>query len=227
MNATTISESTTTNATSRKTALLVLAIIAAVLAAAVCVESYFLYRSRRQAAATTAQESSSVKSVAPANHAPIYAWDDWPGPLAAGSAWDQLNSLHQQMDQMFNNTLSRFPVDGSDLLSSMSSPNFDLRDDGSRYTIRADMPGADKASIKVNVEGRLVTISGERTALSETTSNDKVLRSERNLARFERKIQLPGPVKAASVEAKYDNGVLTLNLPKADEAASSTQVPVH
>lgn len=222
-----ISDQTAASSTSWKTRALVLTIVGGVLAATAGVESYLLYRSHRQAAAVTAKESYSVKPQTPATQVPSYRWDDWPGPLASGSPWDQLNALHQQMDQMFNNTVNRFPMDGSDLLSSMSSPNFDLRDEGDHYAIRADMPGADKSSINVHVEGRLVTIAGERTAGSESTSNDKVLRSERNLARFERTIQLPGPVKTASVEAKYDNGVLTLTLPKADQADSTTQVPVH
>jgi HSP20 family protein len=224
MNAST-SDSTATGVTSWKTR--AWAIVAAVLAVTVGVESYLLYRSHRPSTAVTVKESSSAKPQAPAIRMPNYSWGDWPPPLASGSPWDQLNSLRQQMDQMFNNTMSRFPMDGTDLLSSMSSPNFDLRDDGDHYAIRLDMPGADKSTIKVNVEGRIVTISGERTVISESSSNDKVLRSERNLARFERTIQLPEPVKAASVDAKYDNGVLTLNLPKADQAASSTQVPVH
>jgi HSP20 family protein len=224
MNAST-SERTAPSATSWKTP--ALAIAAAVLAATVGVESYLLYRSPRPPAAVAAKEASSVAPRAPATPMPNFPLGDWPAPLASGSPWDQLNSLRQQMDQMFNNTLNRFPLDGSDLLSSMSSPNFDMRDDGDHYAIRLDMPGADKSTIKVNVEGRIVTISGERTAISESSSADKVLRSERNLARFERTVQLPGPVKPASVDAKYENGVLTLNLPKADEVASSTQVPVH
>jgi HSP20 family protein len=224
MNAST-SDSTAGSVTSWKTP--ALAIVAAVLAAAVGVESYLLYRSHRPSAAVIVKESSSAQPQAPATLRPNYSWGDWPAPLASGSPWDQLNALREQMDQMFNNTLNRFPMDGSDLLSSMSSPSFDLRDEGDHYGLRLDMPGADKSTIKVNVEGRIVTISGERTVISESSRNDKVLRSERNLARFERTVQLPGPVKTDSVDAKYDNGVLTLNLPKADRVASSTQVPVH
>ena len=226
MNAT-LSDSTALGASSWNTRALVLTILVAVLAATVGVESYWLYRAERHPPIAVAKESGSVKPQAPASLMPNDAWQDWPAPLASGSPWDQLNALRQQMDQMFNNTLNRFPMEGADLLSSLSSPSFDLRDEGDHYAIRLDMPGADKSSIKVNVEGNVVTIAGERTALSESSSSDKVLRSERNLARFERSVQLPGPVKAASVDAKYDNGVLTLNVPKADQTASSTQVPIH
>jgi HSP20 family protein len=154
---------------------------------------------------------------------------DWPLPLPAlgtGPSWDRLSLLQQQMDQVFNNTLSQFAA-GAPGLGSFSSPNFDLREEKDHYTVRADMPGADKATIKVAVEGRMLTISGQRSALSETQTGDAVLRSERNMAQFVRTVQLPGPVKAAEVDAKYENGVLTLKLPKADQATASTQVPVH
>jgi HSP20 family protein len=99
------------------------------------------------------------------------------------------------MDQMFNNALSQFPADDPAMISTLSSPNLDVREEKDHYTIRADMPGADKSSIKVNVEGRLLTVSGERTSVNETKSNDKVVRSERSMAKFVRTIQLPGPAK--------------------------------
>jgi HSP20 family protein len=154
---------------------------------------------------------------------------DWavPDPFATGHPWGQLNRLQQQMDQLFKDTLSEVPSDNASFLTAATSPKLDVREEKDHYTVRADMPGADKATIKVNVEGRLLTISGERTAVNETKDNDKVIRSERSMSEFVRGIELPGPVKPGEVSAKYDNGVLTLNLPKADESASGTQVPVH
>jgi HSP20 family protein len=118
-------------------------------------------------------------------------------------------------------------MDNSPLLAAVSSPNLDVREEKDHYTVRVDMPGASKDSIKVNVEGRLLTISGDRTTVDETKDNDKVVRTERSMAEFVRTLELPGPVKADSVEAKYDNGVLTLNLPKDTQTASGTTVPVH
>jgi HSP20 family protein len=156
--------------------------------------------------------------------------DDWNipvGPQTAGNPWQQLNRLHQQMDQLFNDTFSQFPMDNSALMAAITSPNLDIRQEKDHYTVRVDMPGANKDSIKVNVEGRLLTISGERTSLNETNDNDKVVRSERSMAQFVRSVELPGPVKSDAVDAKYDNGVLTVNLPKADPGAADTSVPVH
>jgi len=208
--------------------------VGAVLALLLCtigIESYALYRARAQA--SNLPQADSVRT-APTVAAPKLsaAADDWLVPNGAAKAgtpsnpWDQLNQLHQRMDQLFNNSLNLFPFDGSDLLT-MSSPSFDLREEPDHYTIRVDMPGTDKSTIKVNIEGRLVTISGQRAALSETKSKDTVIRSERNMAEFVRTIELPGAVKVSDVNAKYDNGVLTLTLPKAGEANASSQVPIH
>lgn len=205
--------------------------VVALLAATVGIESYVLYRARPQEANAVDHESVPIATPAQKPRANSAA-DDWLAPnpgVKAGSVtnpWDQLNLIRQRMDQLFNNSLSAFPFDAPDLLT-MSSPSFDLREEKDHYTIRADMPGTDKSSIKVNVEGRLVTISGQRTELSESKSKDAVIRSERNMAEFFRSIELPGPVKASDVDAKYENGVLTLTLPKAAEANASTQVHIH
>jgi HSP20 family protein len=119
---------------------------------------------------------------------------------------------------------STSPLPGDDQIKD--AVNLDVREEKDHYTVRADMPGADKSSIKVNVEGRLLTISAERTSVNETKNDDKVVRSERSMAQFVRAIELPGPVKTESVDAKYNDGVLTLTLPKSDQVASSSQIPV-
>jgi HSP20 family protein len=210
-----------------------LAVFAAILIVAMGVESYVLYRSSHASdmlPAPPALVPTLPHPGAPTAQSPSLPVDDWAlpdGPVAAGNPWDQLNHLHQQMDQLFNDTFSQFPVDNSALIAAVSSPNLDIREEKDHYTVRADMPGASKDSIKVNVEGRLLTIAGDRTTVNETKDNDKVVRSERSMAQFVRTVELPGPVKAESVDAKYDNGVLTLTLPKADQDTTGTAVPVH
>ncbi len=207
-----------------------LAAVLAILLLGLSLESYFLFRAAHHDDAVPAPPSvipalphPSMPMVMPGS---LNDGDPSPG-RDTGNPWEQLNHLHEQMDQLFNDTLSQFPLDDAALLATVSSPNLDVREEKDHYTVRADMPGADKASIKVNVEGRFLTISGQRTSVNETKDNDKAVRSERSMAQFVRSIELPGPVKTSAVEAKYDNGVLTLTLPKADEAASPTPVTVH
>jgi HSP20 family protein len=211
-----------------------LAIILAIFIAAVGVESYYLYNALHPEslgappALTPTVPHPGTPIARSAQPPPILpgADDDWNLPFSPGSPWDQLGHLHQQMDQLFNDTLSQFP-DSAELVATVSSPNLDVREEKDHYTVRADMPGADKGSIKVNVDGRVLSITGERSAVNETKENDKVVRTERSMAQFVRSIELPGPVKADAVDAKYDNGVLTVTLPKSDAAASGTQVQVQ
>jgi HSP20 family protein len=210
-----------------------LAVFVAILIAAMGVESYLLYRASHPSdtiPAPPALTPALPHPGTPTVKSTPLSTDDWNlpnSPLVAGGPLDQLNHLHQQMDQLFNDTFSQFPMDSSPLLAAVSSPNLDVREEKDHYTVRADMPGTNKESIKVNVEGRLLTISGDRTTVDETKDNDKVVRTERSMAEFVRTLELPGPVKADSVDAKYDNGVLTLNLPKDTQTASGIPVPVH
>jgi HSP20 family protein len=207
---------------------ILLTVVLAILGATAGLEFYYLCRdhshtSEVQSVAVSGKGSTSPlpgdDQIKDAVLAPL-------APNDVGNPWDQINALHQRMDQMFNDTLRQFPTDDTAVLSAMSKPNLDVREEKDHYTVRADMPGADKSSIKVNVEGRLLTISAERTSVNETKNDDKVVRSERSMAQFVRAIELPGPVKTESVDAKYNDGVLTLTLPKSDQVASSSQIPV-
>jgi HSP20 family protein len=207
--------------------------VVAILIAALGIESYLLYRAPHPGdvlPAPPALVPPLPRPGEPTVKVPPMTVDDWGlpnSPLATGNPWDQVNHLHQQMDQLFNDTFSQFPTNPSPLFAAVSSPNLDVREEKDHYTVRIDMPGASKESIKVNVDGRLLTISGDRTTVNETKESDKVVRSERSMAEFVRSVELPGPVKAESVDAKYDNGVLTVTLPKAELSATGTSVPVH
>lgn len=210
-----------------KAAALALAGLVALLGAAVGVESYSLISRTPRAEAPKPAETKPQAVPAPA---PLAILPNWSAPSVAPGAvnsWDRLNALQQEMDQMFNQTLSQLSAEGPELIGGFTNSSFDLREQKDAYLVRADMPGADKASIKVNVEGRMVTISGARTAFTESEGDNAVLRRDHRESQFVRTVQLPGPVKAAGVDAKYDNGVLTLTLPKADQNTATTQITVH
>lgn len=207
-----------------------LAVIVAILAITVSVESYRLYRPFHNHLMT----SIPMHSIAPSSQLapfPANIWNARNGIFVTGTPWDQLGQLHQRMNQLFNDAYCQLPTDNMASMACMSavnSPNLDIRDQKDHYTVTADMPGADKTSIKVNVEGRLLTISGQRTSNTETKdTSGKVVQSERSAAEFVRAVELPGPVKAEAVDAKYDNGILTINLPKAEPSALGTQVTIH
>ncbi len=82
------------------------------------------------------------------------------------------------------------------------------------YNIKAELPGMKKEDIKVDVDGNRVTISGETRRESEQKEGNTVVRSERYVGQLYRSFTLEQDVDDAKAEAKYQDGVLELSLPK-------------
>lgn len=82
------------------------------------------------------------------------------------------------------------------------------------YTVHAEIPGVKKEDIHVTIDGNQVAISAEVKNEKEVKEGEKVLRSERYYGNASRAFTLGQDVDEASAQAKYDNGVLELRLPK-------------
>lgn len=89
-----------------------------------------------------------------------------------------------------------------------------------------DIPGAEKSNISVNITDRMLEVSGQ---INETVvdKGKNQLRKERRSGEFRRALTLPGPVKAGEMEAKYENGVLVVTIPKADEKDEARSIKVR
>ena len=97
----------------------------------------------------------------------------------------------------------------------------DLKEDDKAYTVHADIPGVKKEDIHVSIEGNQVSISAETKTEKEEKKGEKVLRSERYFGKVARSFTLAHDVDEAKAQAKYNDGVLELTLPK--KAASSAK----
>ena len=97
----------------------------------------------------------------------------------------------------------------------------DLKEDDNAYTVHADIPGVKKEDIHVSIEGNQVSISAETKTEKEEKKGEKVLRSERYFGKVARSFTLAHDVDEAKAQAKYNDGVLELTLPK--KAASSAK----
>lgn len=98
----------------------------------------------------------------------------------------------------------------------------DVSEDDKAYTVHAEIPGAKKEDINVSIEGNQLAISAEVKNEKEVKEGGKVLRSERYFGRVSRAIALPQDVDETSAQAKYNNGVLELLLPKRTSAKSKS-----
>lgn len=90
----------------------------------------------------------------------------------------------------------------------------DVKENGENYTVQAEIPGVNKEDIDISIESNMVTVRAEIKQQDVQTQDDKVLRSERYFGSVSRSFQLSQDIDSSQAKAKYDNGVLTLTLPK-------------
>jgi HSP20 family protein len=129
--------------------------------------------------------------------------------------------------QEFENMLERYSKSGASNLGKQLNtelsfadwaPSVDIEEEDDRYLIKADLPGVDKKDIDVKLENGVLSIRGEKQTESETGKGTKRHRTERFHGSFARSFTLPDAVKADKVDASYKDGVLSLTIPKEEEA---------
>jgi len=140
----------------------------------------------------------------------------WQRPvLTPWSSFGRLSSLHDEIDRLFEAPLAEL-ARSSSLLSGWT-PAVDVYEQKENFVVKAELPGMRKENITVSLHDGSLSISGERQ--SETKHEDsEVFRAERYFGRFQRTVTLPAPVAADKVRAQYKDGVLTITLPKTEEA---------
>jgi HSP20 family protein len=129
------------------------------------------------------------------------------------SAFDRLPSLRDELNRLFDFAL---PTRDSGLFSGWTPP-LDVFDEKDNFVVKAELPGLKKEDIEINVHNGVLTISGERKHEAEKKEG-QTFRSERYFGRFQRSVTLPAAVDVKNVKASYKDGVLTIDLPKAEEA---------
>jgi len=97
----------------------------------------------------------------------------------------------------------------------------DVKEDAAGYTVLAEVPGVKKEDIQVSIDGNQVAISAEIKRQQEEKQGEKTLRTERYYGKVYRSFALAQDVDQEQAQAKYENGVLELKLPK--KAAASTR----
>ena len=125
--------------------------------------------------------------------------------------WDPMREL-LNMQARF----AGIPGNGDDSYGSWA-PAVDIFERGEDLIIRAEIPGVDKDDIDINVENNTLSIRGERKR-EEEFDEDRTYKTERVFGSFVRTFRLPRTVDSSRIAAKYVNGVLELQLPKAEEA---------
>ncbi len=102
----------------------------------------------------------------------------------------------------------------------MSNSEWMLKEDDNNYTVHAEIPGVAKDDIQVTIDGNQVSISAEVKKESEVKEGESTLRSERYYGKVSRSFAVSSEIDESASQAKYDNGVLELVLPKKAVTAS-------
>jgi len=135
--------------------------------------------------------------------------------LAGWRSLGGLSGLRDEIDRLFEIPLSEF-ARTSQLLSGWTMA-LDVYEDANNVYVKAELPGMKKEDIGLSLHDGCLSISGERK--SDTTHEGaEIYRAERFFGRFQRTVTLPTPVAADKVKAQYKDGILTVTLPKAEEA---------
>jgi HSP20 family protein len=125
-----------------------------------------------------------------------------------------LQRLNRILDEAFGGL--PFPEQGNVITSTWFAPT-DVSEDENNLRITMELPGVDPDDVRLSLENNILTIRGEKKQQAEE-NNERVHRFERTYGMFERTFALPNTVDAERVEARYENGVLNVTIPKAERA---------
>jgi HSP20 family protein len=129
-------------------------------------------------------------------------------------------NLQRRMGRVFNEPL--FPLDYQPgEFTTAWTPVVDIFEEPEVLRIVAEIPGVKPEDVKISVEGNLLMISGVKEQVAEEKA-ERVHRYERTYGSFERSFTLPGSVDPGAIKATYENGLLTLVLPKVEKAKPRT-----
>lgn len=132
------------------------------------------------------------------------------------SGWNALSDMEKQMDRFFGENYPPSEMTGFDF-----SPACEVHENDNTYTFRFDVPGVKKEDISIELENNRLTISGERKEEKKEKDEKKYL-SESYYGSFMRSFTLPGSVKEEDIQAKYQDGVLILTVPKTKKHKSKS-----
>ena len=130
----------------------------------------------------------------------------------------EMMTLREAMDRLFDDAFTRPLSLGG---SNWSIPAVDMYQTDNEVVVKAALPGIKADEVQINVTGEVLTLKGETKQETETKEKAYHIREQR-WGTFERSIVLPTEVVADKAKADFENGILTITLPKAEEVKPKT-----
>lgn len=126
----------------------------------------------------------------------------------------RVTTLQDQINRLFNESFDR---SGEESSLTTWAPAVDIYETEHELVVKADLPEVDPKDLDIRVENNILTIRGERK-FEKKVDEDNYLRVERSYGSFARSFTLANTVNSEAIKAEYQNGVLTLTIPKREEA---------
>ena len=130
-----------------------------------------------------------------------------------------LSDLSRTLDRFFDDNF--FSSDREANAATLRSPSLDVSESETAYTVKLDMPGVAKDAVKINIDGRRISVDAEQRKDDEKKDGERVIYRERTVSRFSRSFTLPQEISQSDSSANLDQGVLTLKLAKRAASAAS------
>lgn len=143
--------------------------------------------------------------------------------LARFDPFREMTSLRRDIERLFDESLFRREWPSTDFPEVATMP-MDIYEEGNNLMVKASVPGLKPEEIKIEVRGDVLHIYGETKKEEEKKERNYHLKEHR-FARFERSVVLPFEVYSDKAHAVFDDGMLTLTLPKA-ETVKAKQIPI-
>lgn len=128
------------------------------------------------------------------------------------SPFAEIDTIRRQMDKVFEDL-----VGFNTFTEETWKPAIELIDNDDKLTLKASLPGLEAKDLDISVTRESVTIAGEHR-YEKKTEEKGYYHSEFSYGKFQRTVALPVPIKNEAVKAEFDKGILTLTLPKVEEA---------
>lgn len=122
--------------------------------------------------------------------------------------------LHSEVERMFREALGSADAP---VTAGAFSPALDVQEGEDGYTLFVELPGVTSDDVEITLEENVLTIEGQRDFYDQQDPDD-FRRVERRFGRFHRSVRLPDRVAGDQVAARYADGLLTIDVPKAEEA---------
>ena len=126
-------------------------------------------------------------------------------------------NMQREINRMFDNFFRGGTVDDGSFGTSLWTPAVDVAEYVDGYQVKVELPGVRKEDVKITMQENILTIHGEKKQEKESQGSS-CHRVERSYGSFQRSFTLPTGVKHDKIEASHKDGILTITLPKAEEA---------